>query len=269
MITSKSIDTLFSVKDKVVLVTGGGKGIGLMISSTFMAAGAKVYIASRELDAIQTAAQKLNTEFGAKRCFPIVANLGTEKGCIEVAEELGKREDKLHVLIHNAGCNWGANLEQYPDSAWNKVLDLNLKAPFHLTVKLLPLLRAAASPEDPARIIHISSINGEPAGVPVLETYAYSSSKAALSQLGRHLAFRLASENINVNNIATGAFETKMMAQTLKNFKDSIIRGIPRKRIGEPSDIGGACIFLSSRASAWITGATIAVDGGSLACAKM
>jgi len=182
---------------------------------------------------------------------------------------MAKHEKKLHVLIHNAGCNWGANLEDYPDSAWSKVLDLNLKAPFHLTVKLLPLLRAAATPEDPARVIHISSVNGEASGIPLLETYAYTASKAGLSQLGRHLASRLASEHINVNNIAAGAFESKMMAGTLKNFKDAVLRGIPRKRLGEPSDIGGTCIFLSSRASAWITGATLAVDGGSLVSAKM
>jgi len=160
-------------------------------------------------------------------------------------------------------------LETYPDSAWNKVLELNLKAPFHLTVKLLPLLKEAATQEDPARVINISSIQGEPAGVPVLETYAYSTSKAALTHLGKHLAFRLASENINVNNLACGAFESKMMAQTLKSFKNEIIRGIPRGRIGEPEDVGGVCIFLSSRAGAWITGATIAVDGGALVAAKL
>jgi len=250
-------------------VTGGGKGIGFMIANAFVSAGAKVYIASREFQVVQEAAAQLNKFAGAERFFVLPEPLSTEKGCQELANALKLKEKKLHILIHNAGCNWGESLETYPDNAWNKVLELNLKAPFHLTVKLLPLLREAATQEDPARVINISSIQGEPAGVPVLETYAYSTSKAALTHLGKHLAFRLASENINVNNLACGAFESKMMAQTLKSFKNEIIRGIPRGRIGEPEDVGGVCIFLSSRAGAWITGATIAVDGGALVAAKL
>lgn len=146
---------------------------------------------------------------------------------------------------------------------------MNLKTPFHLTVKLLPLLRAGATAEDPARVINISSIQGETPGVPLLETYAYSTSKAAVTHLGRHMAARLASDNITVNNILAGPFESKMMAQTLKTYKDVILQGVPRKRIGNPSDIGGACIYLSSPAGSWVTGASLAVDGGSLVSPKL
>jgi len=186
-----------------------------------------------------------------------------------LANKLSALEKKLHVLVNNAGCNWGESLQSYPDNAWNKVLELNLKTPFHLTVKLLPLLKNAATNEDPARVINISSINGEPQGLPMLETYAYTSSKAALTQLGRHLAFRLASDFVNVNTIVCGAFETKMMAATLKTYKSAILGGIPRGRIGTPPDIGGACLFLSSKASAWVTGASLAVDGGAMTSAKV
>jgi len=264
-----NVDNLFSVKDKVVLVTGGGKGIGLMISTAFVAAGAKVYIASRELDAVKAAAEKLTAQYGPDKCIPLTAQLHTEAGCKSLAKELATKEKKLHVLVNNAGNNWGAPIDNYPESAWNRVLDLNLKAPFHLTVHCLPLLTAAGTQEDPARVINIGSINGSPAGIPFLETYAYTTSKAALAQLGRHLASRLASEHINVNTIVAGVFETKMMAQTLKNYGDVIIRGVPRKRTGTPEDIGGACIFLSSRASAWMTGTDLTVDGGALVSAKL
>jgi NAD(P)-dependent dehydrogenase (short-subunit alcohol dehydrogenase family) len=176
-----------------------------------------------------------------------------------LAAELAEREPALHVLVNNAGANWGAPLEQYPDSAFEKVLALNVTAAFRLTVSLLPQLRAAATPGDPARVINIGSIDG--LGPPLLETYAYSSSKAALHHLTRHLARRLAPE-ITVNAVAPGPFESKMMAVTLERFGDAIRSSNPMRRIGEPEDMAGVALYLASRAGAYVTAAVIPVDGG-------
>jgi NAD(P)-dependent dehydrogenase (short-subunit alcohol dehydrogenase family) len=151
-------------------------------------------------------------------------------------------------------------LEEFPDSAWDKVFNLNLKGPFHLTVKMLPLLRKAATPADPARVINVGSIDGLHA--PDLETYSYSSTKAGLHHLTRVMARRLASEDITINAIAPGPFESKMMAATLESFGDHIRSTNPRKRIGEPEDMAGVALYLASRAGAYVTGAVIPVDGG-------
>ena len=158
------------------------------------------------------------------------------------------------------GATWGAPLAEFPAEAWDKVLDLNVKAPFFLTRALLPLLEAAATPDDPARVINIGSIDA--IQVPMLETYSYSSSKAALHQLTRHLARNLGRKHITVNVIAPGPFESKMMAETLRNFGDDIARSSPLNRIGRPDDMAGAAIFLASRAGAYVTGAVLPVDGG-------
>ena len=162
--------------------------------------------------------------------------------------------------MNNAGTNWGAPLAEYPDAAWDKVLALNLKSVFHLTRALVPQLEAAASPEDPARVINIGSIDG--LQVPVLETYAYSASKAAVHHLTRVMAGRLAPQKITVNAVAPGPFESKMMAATLEQFGDMIVESNPLKRIGTPEDMVGVVIYLASRAGAYLTGAVIPVDGG-------
>ena len=177
-----------------------------------------------------------------------------------VAAELSAREPELQILVNNAGANWGAPLEEYPDSAWDKVLALNVKSVFHLTVALLPQLAAAATHEDPARVINIGSIDG--IQVPLLETYAYSASKAAVHHMTRVLARKLASRDITVNAVAPGPFESKMMAATLEKFGDAIAKSSPRKRIGTPEDMAGVAIYLASRAGAYVTGAVIPVDGG-------
>jgi NAD(P)-dependent dehydrogenase (short-subunit alcohol dehydrogenase family) len=164
------------------------------------------------------------------------------------------------VLVNNAGANWGAPFADYSDAAWDKVLALNVKAIFHLTRALVPQLEKAATAEDPARVINVGSIDG--IHVPILETYAYSASKAAVHHLTRALARRLAPQRITVNAVAPGPFESKMMAETLQRFGDSIAESCPLKRIGTPEDMAGVAIYLASRAGAYVTGAVIPVDGG-------
>ncbi len=248
---------LFSVEGKVALVTGGSRGIGLMIARGFVENGVRVIVSSRKAEVCQEVAQELS-KLG--ECTALPADLSTEAECLRLAEELRSREKALHVLVNNAGANWGAPLEEYPDSAWDKVLALNLKSPFNLTRALLPELEAAATEEDPARVINIGSIDG--IQVPDLETYAYSSSKAALHQLTRVLARKLAPRRITVNAVAPGPFESKMMAETLRTFGEYITNSCPLKRIGTPEDMAGVAIYLSSRAGAYLTGAVIPVDGG-------
>ena len=181
--------------------------------------------------------------------------------------ELSKREKKLDVLVNNSGSNWGAPYDEYPDSAWTRVLTLNLSRVFTLTQLVTPLLEAASSDLNPARVINIGSVDG--LKVPSLETFAYSASKAGLHHLSRVLANHLGKRNITSNTIACGPFESKMMAQTLKDFKDVIVAGIPLGRIGTPQDIAGTCLFLSGRAGSYVNGATIALDGGSLVGSKL
>jgi NAD(P)-dependent dehydrogenase (short-subunit alcohol dehydrogenase family) len=251
------VKDLFSVKGKVVVVTGGSRGIGLMIARGFVENGAKVYISSRKAKACEQVAAELAA---AGSCTPLPADLGTEAGARQLAEAIAERESVLHVLVNNAGANWGAPLEEYPDAAWDKVLALNVKAVFHLTRALLPQLERAARPDDPARVINVGSIDG--IHVPVLDTYAYSASKAAVHHLTRALAAKLAARGITVNAIAPGPFESKMMAETLKNFRDAIVASCPLKRIGTPEDMVGVTIYLASRAGAYLTGTVIPVDGG-------
>ncbi len=192
-------------------------------------------------------------------CISIPADLSTEAECLRLASAVAEREDRLDILVNNAGATWGAPLDTFDDAAWDRVLAINVKGVFHLTKFLLPQLRAAGTTEEPARVINIGSIDG--IHVPIMETYSYSASKAAVHQLTRHLAKRLAPE-ITVNAIAPGPFESKMMAATLEAFGDQIAASSPLKRIGRPDDMAGAAIFLSSRAGAYLTGAIIPVDGG-------
>jgi NAD(P)-dependent dehydrogenase (short-subunit alcohol dehydrogenase family) len=251
------VKDLFSVEGKVALVTGGSRGIGLMIARGFVEAGAKVYISARKADACDAAAAELSKQ---GECVSIPADLATEAEARRLAEAVAAREPALHVLVNNAGANWGAPLAEFPDSAWDKLLAVNVKAIFHLTRALLPQLEKAASAADPARVINIGSIDG--LHVPALETYAYSTSKAAVHHLTRVLAKKLAPRKITVNAVAPGPFESKMMAQTLRDFGGMIVESCPLKRIGEPEDMAGVAIYLASRAGAYVTGAVIPVDGG-------
>jgi len=247
---------LFSIAGKTALVTGGSRGIGLMIARGFVEAGAKVYISSRKADVCEEVATELS-KIG--ECVALPADLSTEAACRDLAAAVAERETGLDILVNNAGATWGAPLAEFDEAAWERVLSLNVKGVFHLTKFLVPLLEAAGTQDDPARVINIGSIDG--LRVPILETYAYSSSKAAVHMLTQHLARQLA-PRITVNAIAPGPFESKMMAATLAAFGEQIAAQAPRKRIGVPDDMAGTAIFLSSRAGAYLTGTVIPVDGG-------
>ena len=250
------MNSLFDVSGKVVLVTGGSRGIGEMIARGFVEAGAKVYISSRKADVCEQLAAELSR---SGECIAIAANLSLESECQRLAAEIAAREDHLDVLVNNAGATWGAPMAEYDEAAFERVLALNVKGVFHLTKFLRPLLEAAGTADNPARVINIGSIDG--IHVPIMESYAYSASKAAVHQLTRHLA-RFLAPAVTVNAIAPGPFESKMMAATLDAFGDAIAAGAPMKRIGRPSDMAGTAIFLASPAASYITGAIIPVDGG-------
>jgi NAD(P)-dependent dehydrogenase (short-subunit alcohol dehydrogenase family) len=250
------MNDLFSIAGKTALVTGGSRGIGLMIARGYVEAGARVYISSRKADALDEVAAELSK---VGECHAIAADLSSEAECRRLAEAIATRESTLDILVNNAGATWGAPLEQFDETAWERALALNVKGVFHLTKFLLPLLTEAGTADDPARVINIGSIDG--IKVPLMENYSYSASKAAVHMLTRHLAKRLAPE-ITVNAIAPGPFESKMMAATLEAFGEQIAAGTPLKRIGRPDDMAGAAIYLASRAGAYLTGAVIPVDGG-------
>ncbi|RLN47138.1 hypothetical protein BBJ29_007515 [Phytophthora kernoviae] len=257
---------LFDVKDKVVVITGGGRGIGKMMADGFVQNGAKVYIASRSLSACEDTAKELNAK-GPGQCIALQANLLSEAGCKELAQEIAKRESKIHVLINNSGVSWGGDFDHHPEAAWNKVLTVNVTSPFHLTKFLLPLLDAAANSSDAARIINVGSVAGL---MPQqIDTIAYDTSKAAIHHMTRVLAAKLARRpnggHILVNAIAPGLVPSKMskgISVVTGLGMDDLATGIPIERVGEDSDMAGLAIFLSSKASGWISGMVIASDGG-------
>jgi NAD(P)-dependent dehydrogenase (short-subunit alcohol dehydrogenase family) len=251
------VKELFSIEGKIALVTGGGQGIGKMIARGFVENGARTYISSRKRDVLDAAVRELG-EHGT--CIALPADCSTDAGCKALAAAFAEREPALHILVNNAGANWGAPLAEFPDSAWDRTFNLNVKGVFNLTRALLPQLQNAAKPGDPARVINIGSIDG--IRVPLLETFSYSSSKAAVHHLTRVLAHHLAPRNITVNAVAPGPFESKMMAATLDQFRDAIVNSCPLRRIGEPEDMAGIAIYLASRAGAYVTGTVIPVDGG-------
>jgi NAD(P)-dependent dehydrogenase (short-subunit alcohol dehydrogenase family) len=248
---------LFDLTGKVAVVTGGTRGIGLMMARGLLQAGARVHISARKADEGEQAKKELSPH-GSVRF--VQADLSTEAECIRLAEEVGRLEDQVDVLVNNAGATWGAPMAEFPESGWDKVLDLNLKAPFFLTRAFLPMLEEAGTDDDPARIINVGSIDG--IHVPPMHTYSYSSSKAGLHHLTRVLAKELGPKRITVNAVAPGPFESKMMHETLEVFGKEIAARSPLGRIGRPDDMAGVVVFLASRAGAYVTGTVIPVDGG-------
>jgi NAD(P)-dependent dehydrogenase (short-subunit alcohol dehydrogenase family) len=257
------MDSLFSLDKKVALVTGGAQGMGRMIAAGLLGAGAKVYITSRKREVCDAAAQELAR---AGECVALAADLSTPEAAAALANEIKAREPRLDILINNAGRTWGAPLETFPDKAWAGVMAVNVQGPFTLVRELLPPLTAAATHEDPARIINIGSLAGlraEP-----LSAYSYAASKAAIQHLSRVLAKDLAARHITVNSIIPGYFPTQMTAHIRGQEAElnKLLERVPLRRLGEPDDIVGACVYLASRAGRYVTGAELVVDGGMAGC---
>jgi NAD(P)-dependent dehydrogenase (short-subunit alcohol dehydrogenase family) len=254
------VKTLFSLKGKTALVTGGSRGIGLMIARGYIESGVKVYITSRNKKECDKIAKELSQ---IAPCISIPADIATSEGRKRLVEELSQREESLSILVNNAGANWGESFETYPESAFDKLMNLNVKAVFALIRDLTPLLAKAGKPNDPARVINIGSMDG--IHVPVSQgmgTFAYSASKAAVHHLTRTLSVELGPRNITVNAIAPGYYLSKMTAQTLDNHFETIKKACPLNRIGSPAEMAGIAIYLASRAGSYTNGAIIPVDGG-------
>jgi len=254
---------LFDVTGKVAVVTGGSRGIGEMIAAGFVANGVRTYISARKAAACDATAARLSEE---GECISIPADLSTLAGVTALADEIKSREGQLDILVNNAGAVWGASIEEFPEAAWDKVMDINVKGPFFLTQALLPLLEASATAEDPARIINLGSIDG--LNVNKLGTYSYGPSKAAMHHLTRTLASHLADRFITANAIAPGPFPSKMTAGIQQEMGDEITRHVPLQRWGVPADMAGTAIYLASRAAAYVSGQVIAVDGGIVASSR-
>lgn len=256
------IDTksLFDIRGKTALITGGSRGIGLMIAQGYVESGVQVFISSRKADVCDAVADELS-KLGS--CVSIPADVATSEGRAHLVSELKKQTDALNILVNNAGTNWGAPYDEYPDDGFRKVMELNVNAVFSLTRDLTPLLEKGGTFDDPARIVNIGSMDG--IKVPTVArtgTFAYSASKAALHHLTRSLAVELAPRNITVNAVAPGFFESKMTERVLDQYKSDIENNALIKRIGRPAEMAGIAIYLASRAAAYTTGTTIPVDGG-------
>jgi NAD(P)-dependent dehydrogenase (short-subunit alcohol dehydrogenase family) len=252
---------LFDVSGKVAVVTGGSRGIGAMVARGFVENGVRTYITSRKEDELRATEAELSA---LGECIGIQSDLSSMDGVQAFADAVTAREGSLDILVNNAGATWGAPIDEFPENGWDKVMDLNVKSLFFLTQKLLPALRKAGSDEDPSRVINIGSINGY--SYSPLLNYSYSASKAAVHHLTRHLAVDLARDYVNVNGIAPGFFPSKMTAHMLAE-EEKMTASIPRGRLGTPEDAAGTAIYLCSRASAWVCGHVVALDGGHLATA--
>jgi NAD(P)-dependent dehydrogenase (short-subunit alcohol dehydrogenase family) len=248
---------LFSLKGRVALVTGGSRGIGKMIAEGFLEQGAKVYISSRKAGVCDEVAAELSVD--GRECISLPQDVSTMEGVQMLAKRLTALEPKLDILVNNAGAAWGAPFDEFPESGWDKVMNLNLKSPFFLTQALHPALKAAASRDQPAKVINICSIDG--IRLNPQETYSYHASKSGLIYLTRRMAAELIKDAINVTGIAPGAFASEMN-RVARDQGDEIAQRIPSRRIGRDEDMAAAAIYLASRAGDYVVGETIAVDGG-------
>jgi 2-deoxy-D-gluconate 3-dehydrogenase len=263
------VKDLFSIEGKIALVTGGSRGIGEMIAAGFLANGAKVYISSRKADVCTATAARLEQEFGGQ-CIALPGDVSSVEGTAALASALAAKESQLDILVNNAGATWGAPLDEFPELGWDKVMNTNVKGVFFLTQKLLPLLRASASQQNPARVINVGSVDG--IKTPAFDNFSYGPSKAAVHHLTRVLATHLIKDHIIVNGIAPGPFPTWMLSAGVGfggkvegQDWESVGRANPSGRVGTPEDIAGLAIYLSSRAGAFTVGEVITCDGGSVA----
>ncbi len=248
------ITSLFSLEGRVALVTGGSKNLGKYMAQGFIAQGAKVYISSRNADQCDATAAELGPN-----CHALPMDVSTVEGCRKLAIALAERESKLDILVNNAGAAWGAPFDDFPEKGWDKVMDLNVKSPFFLTQAFHGLLKAAATPAQPAKVIMITSIDG--IRLNPWETYSYHASKSGLIYLTRRIAADLVKDHINVTSIAPGAFASDMN-RAARDHGEEVAKRIPNGRIGLPEDIAAAAIFLASNAGNYVVGDTITVDGG-------
>lgn len=246
--------SLFSLEGRTALVTGGSRGIGLMIARGYIAQGAKVYISSRKADVCDAVAAELGPN-----CISLPADISTVEGCKALAAAYAEHESSLDILVNNAGAAWGANFEDFPEAGWDKVMDLNVKSPFFLTQALYPALQGNATQATPSKVINIASIDG--LRLNPWETYSYQASKAAVINLTKRMAARLVRDNIYVTAIAPGAFASEMN-RAARDHADAVAQGIPNKRVGNDEDMAATAIFLAARSGNYVVGETIAVDGG-------
>ena len=258
------INELFNVAGKVAVVTGGSRGIGEMIASGLLANGVKVYITARKEAPLILKAKELSKKYDAE-CIAVPCDLSAMEGIDQFAEFISSNETQIDFLINNAGASWGEPYAEYAEKGWDKVMDLNVKSVFYLTQKLTPLLKSAGNQDDPSRVINIGSIDG--LNVPAFESFAYSTSKAAVHHLTRVLARRLVKENILVNAIAPGPYPSMMLGSAVNHDYSIVEDHNPRRRMGTPEDIAGLTIFLCSRAGSYTVGTVIASDGGLVSCA--
>lgn len=246
---------LFGLDGKIALVTGGSRGIGRMIVEGLLEAGcARVYIVARKKEQVDAAAAELGD-----KVIGLIGDLSQMDGIQQLADEIASREDKLDLLVNNAGAAWGQPFDEFTEAGWDRTMDLNVKTPFFLTQKLHKLLKAAGTKERPAKVLMIASIDGMRSNP--WPTWPYQASKAGLIHMTRRLAAELTKDNIIVNGIGPGAFPSEMNKAARDN-EETVERGIPSGRVGVTEDMAAGAIYLLSRAGDYVVGTTIPIDGG-------